>query len=146
MGLTPMQWKYIVSAPIVIGRGVSDASLDLDSSRAELKALVETCEKAKQEYKGNNLVQKAVIQCTNAASKDSRLETNPENLQAFLLELDSFLSRMPAMEAKEYKEFLYQLAENVAKAYSESFLGLGGSISRQEREVLEMMKRIFFKK
>ena len=48
---------------------------------------------------------------------------------------------LPIIEVKEFKEFSYQFAVDIANIASESFLGFGKKVSKKEETVLAFIEK-----
>ena len=138
---SPSEWEIVKEAPFLIGIIVSDYDLNAASSDKEFDAILSTFGDAQDKYKDNQLIQ-AVIDEMGGFSNVGRETTSRLNANEYFTRVANIVDeRAEPGEAKEFREFLYETAENTAKAFGEGFLGLGNKISEKEAYILRELKK-----
>ncbi len=105
---------------------------------------------AKLNYQDNQLIHNLLVD-TSDAEKTTQINEieNSENFEDFLENVLEKLKAAVAIahlkatpkEAQEYKEFLYEIANQIANASGEGIFGTGPKISQKEAIVLEQIKK-----
>lgn len=141
---TPEEWEMLVEAPFIIGFAVSDADMDPDSAYKEFDAMVAACADGEAQYQTNELIQEVLAKSGSISNVDGTEESlygsRPEAVSYFSKVTALLEEKHPGDESLEFRTFLYEIGERVAKAYGEGFLGLGNKISKKEAEMLGKLK------
>ncbi len=140
---TREDWEAILDAPFLIGLAVSDSDIHPEASSRELDALMKVCGKARDNYPENPLIMEALDEMGWLSQMDEP-EADPQEIRSHFEKiaviLDNFDREVSGHYGRQFKEFLFQVGLEVAKAYSEEFFGLGKKISDSEQTMLEMLR------
>lgn len=138
---SPTEWQMIVEAPFHIGILVSDFDLHPDSSNKEFDSILRSCGDAQEKYPQNSLIQEVLEDIGGYSNVGIGGDISGNAAEYFKGIADIVEKGVKAEEAKEYCKFLYEIAENTAKAYGEGFLGLGNKVSEKEAYILGVLKK-----
>ena len=138
---SPTEWQMIVEAPFHIGILVSDADLHPNSSQKEFDAILHSCGDAQEKYPNNSLIQEVLDDMGGYSNVGVSTDLSGNEAEYFKGIVKIVAKGAKPEEAKEFCEFLYEIAESTAKAYGEGFLGLGNKVSEKEAYILDVLKK-----
>ncbi len=155
---TEEEWGMIEDAAFSVGLTASIVDLNFWNYDREIQGLDEAMGEAEEVFKGNELIQDLMTQIDAEAEADEPAEQETGDLEyldmkgeqiaeAELKKIEKVVSlvseKATPQEAKEFRAFLYFLAEKVAKSGREGFLGLGPKgISGKEAAYLAKLKAV----
>lgn len=141
------EWRIVAMSPFSAGMAVTMADLTLVSAYKEAMALAGKLADSKDAYRDNELLTAVLSQSYESQKQPARKRRSPaEMMSDALAEVARAAalvdSRAPKAEAAEFKAFLYEVAEQVARASGEGWFGLGKKVSGRETECLAELKEI----
>ena len=146
---TNSEWNLLKQAITLIWLIVTASDFTLFSAFKEIFAFTQNIQNAELNYQDNQLIQGLLtdIYDENQETKINEIE-NAENFEDFLedalekLKAAVVIAQIKAThkEAQEYKEFLYEIANQIANASGEGIFGMGPKVSQKEAMVLEKLK------
>jgi hypothetical protein len=139
------EWDLLDDLPYLVGLSVSKADYSSTSYSKEFMALCDACREAKERYESNELLMSILSETMPEDSDDvTKEQLRMEELFEIFGKAVILIDRKcTAEEARQFKEFMYWLAQRVADASREGFLNLGKLVSDKEAEHLEKLKRTF---
>ncbi|MGD1804706.1 hypothetical protein ACP6PL_04590 [Dapis sp. BLCC M126] len=148
--LTDSEWELLLQAITLVSMIVIGSDFTLFSVVKEVFALPKIQKQTKYNYQNNQLIQDLLAD-TSDADKTTQINEieNSENFTDFLKDALEKLKAAVAIahlkanpiEAQEYKEFLYEIANQIANASGEGIFGTGPKVSQKEAIVLEQIKK-----
>jgi hypothetical protein len=135
---TEEEWRQILEAPPSAGMIVVTAQSG--GSIRESFSMAKAYTEARQRHGDSELLDEVVstkpeVDRTRAGSREEMKEHNLQNLRDAVAVLEA---KANAEEVGEYKRFIVGLAERVAEAHREGFMGLSGErVSDAERTAVE---------
>lgn len=147
---TDSEWELLLQAITLVSMTVIGSDFTLFSAVKEVFALQKIRKQTKSNYQNNQLIQDLLADTSDAEKKTQINEIeNSENFADFL---ENVLEKLKAavaiahlkatpIEAQEYKEFLYEIANQIANASGEGIFGTGPKVSQKEAIVLEQIKK-----
>lgn len=159
---TAEEWNLLVGAPFLAGLACSLADSTPQTFRKEMDTHIQSLQKAKETYKHNELII-AVLEeyykeeddeTTEEFDKNSEEEESVDDSDEEVMTIGERLEELKRVaeivdrkaqpeEAREFKQFLYDLAYKVADAAGEGFWGdWGNKISEQEKKFLEKLRTV----
>ncbi len=148
---TDSEWELLLQAITLVSMTVIGSDFTLFSAVKEVFALQKIRKKTKSNYQNNQLIQDLLADTSDAEKKTTQINEieNSENFADFL---ENALEKLKAavaiahlkatpIEAQEYKEFLYEIANEIANASGEGIFGTGPKVSHKEAIVLEQIKK-----
>lgn len=142
---TAEEWQAIKTAPPLVGAYIVTAGgMGAFSILKEMGAVIGAMQEASKTGSGGELVQAIMAELQESGEANVDLSTEGEDLAAARAAmLDEIRTAVALAEkagesATEYKAFLMQVADQVAKAAKEGgFLGFGGTlVSDEEKQAL----------
>jgi hypothetical protein len=137
---TEEEWKAVLQGPTSAGLLV--IASDPGGSVRESFSMAKAYGEARQEYGDSELLDTIVstkpeVDKTRAHSREELTERGLQHLRDAVALLEQ---KATPEEVEEYKRFIVTLAERVAEARKEGFLGLSGDrVSPEERTALEQI-------
>jgi len=143
---TPDDLQAAVQAPMKVGLAMALVDVGLVSTAMEAAALSQHVGQAATRYPHN-----AIIQAAFAAEDPLQLDLSragqdgsgtlfDKALVAVRQAIHRLAPKATAAEIREYKQFIYDCAEVVAKAAGQGLLGSGTKVSSREAEALARLK------
>ncbi len=135
------EWELVLSAPP--SAGVIVATAQRGGTFRESFSIAKAYTEARQRHGDSELLDEIV---SVKPEMDLKHYHSPEELERDLLQrlrdaVALVEQKATPEEAESYKRFIVDLAERVAEAHKEGFLGLSGErVSEAEREALEKIK------
>ena len=135
---TEEEWRQVLEAPPSAGMIVITA--ESGGSIRESFSMAKAYTEARQHHGESELLDEVVstkpeVDRTRAGSREELKEHNLQNLRDAVAVLET---KAGPEEVEEYKRFIVGLAERVAEAHREGFLGLSGErVSDAERAAVE---------
>lgn len=147
---TAEEINAIVSAPMQVGMAVALVDMGIISTAIEAAAMTRTIAGAAKKYPGNSIIQAAFADETLKDIKFERPEVQPEAIKsgayvdAAIAEAHRAMAivgdRATDAEIAEYKQFIYDCGEAVAKAAGSGLFGTGAKVSEAEAQTLAKLK------
>jgi len=147
---TPEEINAIVSAPMQVGMAVALVDMGVISTAIEAAAMTRTIAGAAKKYPGNSIIQTAFADEALKDLKFERPDVKPEEIksgayvEAAIAEAHQVLAmlrdRATEAEIMEYKQFIYDCGEAVAKAAGSGLFGTGAKVSESEAQTLDRLK------
>jgi hypothetical protein len=136
------EWDLLDDVPYLVGISVAKADYSTTSYAKEFVVLCDACRDAKERYKDNELLIAILSERMPEDSDDDMHDhlTMDEFFAILKRALDLIDSKCSAEEARQFREFLYWLAEGVAKAAKEGLFNLGKLISKKEADHLARLR------
>jgi hypothetical protein len=138
------EWSVVVGAPLLTAMMVVAA--DKGGSIRESVAVAKAYGEAREQYASEFMSALVATPPAAATKRPAKREELHDEAIAQLREAIAILERVASEdEVVEYKQFVYALAESVARAHKEGgFLGIGGKeISEPEQAALDEIAAIF---
>ena len=135
---TEEEWRQVLEAPPSAGMIVITA--ESGGSIRESFSMAKAYTEARQHHGESELLDEVVstkpeVDRTRAGSREELKEHNLQNLRDAVAVLET---KAGPEEVEEYKRFIVGLAERVAEAHREGFMGLSGErVSDAERAAVE---------
>lgn len=135
------EWKQVLEGPTSAGMIV--IASDRGGSVRESFSMAKTYTEARQQHGASELLDEIVaakpeMDKTRAGSVEQMREHSLQNIRDAVALLESKAS---AEDLDEYRKFVLALAERVAEARKEGFLGLSGErVSDEEKAALEEIR------
>ncbi len=149
---TDSEWELLLQAITLVLMIVISSDFTLFSAVKEVFALKKFSKQTKLNYQNNQLIHNLLAD-TSDSEKTTQINEieNSENFEDFLEDALEKLKAAVAIahlratprEAQEYKEFLYEVATQIANASGEGIFGTGPKVSKKEAIVLERLKIVF---
>ena len=135
------EWKLLGAAPYIVGFMTGAADMSAVSFAKEMTAMGAIINEAGKKFGYNELLRavlkdkdnKTIDEATKAELEGMSTSEVIDPLRNIALLLDTKATRE---EAEAFKRFLYEVAEKVAEASGEGFLGTGEKTSDAEYEFL----------
>ncbi|MGK7919725.1 MAG: hypothetical protein AB4080_06915 [Trichodesmium sp.] len=149
---TESEWQLLLQAITLVLMIVIASDLTFFSTVKEVFALNKIIKQVKLNYQHNQLIQDLLVDNSDRETKISINEIeNAENFADFLADgLEKLKAavaiahlKATSIEAQEYTEFLYEIANQIANVSGEEIFGTGPKVSEREALVLEQLKRAF---
>ena len=149
---TKSEWQLLLQAITLVLMIVIASELTFFSAVKEVFALNTIIKRLRLNYQHNQLIQDLLVDYADAETKIKINEIeNAENFADFLedglekLKAAVAIANLKAtpIEAQEYKEFLYEIANEIAHTSGEGIFGTGPKVSEREAIVLEQLKIAF---
>ncbi|MGD1704978.1 hypothetical protein [Dapis sp. BLCC M229] len=147
---TNSEWELLLQAITLVSMIIISSEFTLFSAVKEVFTFSAEIKHAKLNYQHNQLIYNLLIDASDTEKKTQINEIeNSENFEDFLENVLEKLKAAVAIahlkatlkEAQEYKEFLYEIANQIANASGEGIFGTGPKISQKEALVLEQIKK-----
>lgn len=141
------EWTLICAGPTLAGVGVTVLDPGLVSSYQETRSIVKTIAASKEHYTKNTLVQSVISEIEGHTEEDVKADralSAEQIVQRVKLINDVLVKKAPEVEANEFKNFLYDVADHSAHAAG-GFLGLGQKVSGDEANYLKTLEGLLFK-
>ncbi|NEP77552.1 MAG: hypothetical protein F6K17_20170 [Okeania sp. SIO3C4] len=148
---TNSEWELLLQAITLVSMIIITSEFTLFSAVKEVFTFNKEVKHAKLNYQDNQLIQNLLVD-TFDAEKTTQINEieNAVNFTDFLEDAQEKIKAAVAIarlkatpkEAQEYKEFLYEIATQIANASGEGIFGTGPKISQQEAIVLERLKML----
>ena len=147
---TDSEWDLLLQAITLVSMIVIASDFTLFSAVKEVFTLRKITNQTKLNYQNNQLIQDLLADTSDG---DKTTQINEiENSENFVDFLENVLEKLKAavaiahlkatpIEAQEYKEFLYEIANQIANASGEGIFGTGPKVSEKEAIVLEQIKK-----
>lgn len=158
---TEEQWQLLADAPRCAAMGVVVIDFGLVDFAKEAAVMVRFAQQAQATYAHNPLIQGVLAETTSPERStgwhvpwrslgDGLLpgrRSRPERIASELLaRIEAAVALLDEhaepSEAREFKEFLYDYADRVARASGEGFLGRGDKVSRKEAAFLRRLRTV----
>ncbi|MDJ0520322.1 MAG: hypothetical protein QNJ74_30075 [Trichodesmium sp. MO_231.B1] len=147
---TNSEWQLLLQAITLVSMIIIASEFTVFSAIKEVFTFSKEIKHAKLNYQDNQLIHNLLVD-TSDAEKTTQINEieNSENFEDFLENVLEKLKAAVAIahlkatlkEAQEYKEFLYEIAHQIANASGEGIFGTGPKISQKEALVLEQIKK-----
>lgn len=146
---TDSEWKLLLQAITLVSIIIIASDFTLFSVVKEIFTFSKEIKHAKLNYQDNQLIHNLLVDTSDTAKKTQINEIeNAVNFPEFLEDAQEKIKAAVAIahlkatpkEAQEYKEFLYEIATQIANASGEGIFGTGPKISQQEAIVLERLR------
>lgn len=142
--------KAIVSAPMEVGMAVATVDLGIISTAIEAAAMTKTIAGAAKKYPNNSIIQAAFSDESLKQTKIDKPDVKAEDVKsgAYVNQAIAEANEVIAMlqdkatdtEIAEYKQFIYDCGETVAKAAGSGLFGTGAKVSEAEAQTLAQLK------
>ena len=144
---TNSEWQLLLQAITLVSMIIIASEFTLFSAVKEVFTFNKEVKHAKLNYQDNQLIQNLLVDIAQKTTQINEIE-NAVNFPEFLEDAQEKIKAAVAIthlkatpkEAQEYKEFLYEIATQIANASGEGIFGTGPKISQQEAIVLERLK------
>ena len=147
---TPEELKTILQAPMMFGLAVALVDMGIVSTAIEAAAMSKQIAGAAEKYPHNSIMQAAFAETNAKKLKLNKPEVRSEDIQSGEI-VDQALTminaalrvvrdRAPDRDVEEYKQFIYDCSEAVAKAAGSGLFGTGAKVSAKEAEALAKLK------
>jgi hypothetical protein len=147
---TPEEIKAIIAAPMNVGMAVAMVDMGIISTAIEIAAMAKEMAGAAKQYPHNTIIQAAFSEDSLKQTQLDKPEIKPEDVQsgAFIDQaiaqanqvVASLQSQATETEITEYKQFIYDCGNAVAKAAGSGLFGSGAKVSQAEAETLARLK------
>ncbi|NEO52175.1 MAG: hypothetical protein F6K54_03205 [Okeania sp. SIO3B5] len=146
---TNSEWQLLLQAITLVSMIIIASEFTLFSAVKEVFTFKKEVKHAKLNYQDNQLIQNLLVDIAEKTTRINEIE-NAVNFPEFLEDAQEKIKAAVAIadlkatpkEAQEYKEFLYEIATQIANASGEGIFGTGPKISQQEAIVLERLKML----
>ncbi|NEP87394.1 MAG: hypothetical protein F6K18_11480 [Okeania sp. SIO2C2] len=146
---TNSEWELLLQAITLVSMIIITSEFTLFSAVKEVFTFNKEIKHAKLNYQDNQLVHNLLVDIAEKTTRINEIE-NAVNFTEFLEDAQEKIKAAVAIahlkatpkEAQEYKEFLYEIATQIANASGEGIFGTGPKISQQEAIVLERLKML----
>ncbi|MDJ0554088.1 MAG: hypothetical protein QNJ68_06555 [Microcoleaceae cyanobacterium MO_207.B10] len=146
---TNSEWNLLKQAITLTWLIVTASDFTLFSAFKEIFTFTKKIKNAQLYYQHNQLIQGLLADISDEETETKINEVeSAENFEDFLedglekLKAAVAIAHLKATpkEAQEYKEFLYEIANQIANASGEGLFGMGPKVSQKEAIVLEQVK------
>ncbi|NEQ76720.1 MAG: hypothetical protein F6K23_29015 [Okeania sp. SIO2C9] len=146
---TNSEWQLLLQAITLVSMIIIASEFTLFSTVKEVFTFSQEIKHAKLNYQDNQLIQNLLVDIAEKTTQINEIE-NAVNFTDFLEDAQEKIKAAVAIahlkatpkEAQEYKEFLYEVATQIANASGEGIFGTGPKVSQQEAIVLERLKML----
>jgi hypothetical protein len=149
---TPEDLQAIATAPMMTGLSVAMVDMGLISTAIEAAAMAKEIGGAAQKYPTNSIIQAAFSEAAlkGGQVKLEKPDIKPEAVESGAIIDDAIATinaalqvvegQASAEEIAEYKQFIYDCGEAVAKAAGSGLFGSGTKVSAKEAAALDRLK------
>ena len=147
---TPTEIQSIVSAPMNVGMAVAMVDMGIISTAIEAAAITNQITGAAEKYPENSIIQAAFSTESLKRIDIQKPTVRPEDIKsgAFVTQAVTQVStvtelltgRATEAEIAEYKQFVYDCGDAVARAAGSGLFGTGAKVSEAEAATLAKLK------
>lgn len=148
---TASEWQQLEQSIGLVAGAINTADFTFFSFLKEVFVLTNYLDKAKSEYKDNELITSLLETVTKEDYKQQtenakkvEVETFEEFIEAACQALREVVAiadkKATPQEAEGYRKFLYEVADKVANASGSGWFGTGVKVSKTESFVLDKFK------
>ncbi|MGD1942996.1 MAG: hypothetical protein ACFB0G_16990 [Leptolyngbyaceae cyanobacterium] len=147
---TPTEIQSIVSAAMNVGMAVAMVDMGIVSTAIEAAAITNQITGAAEKYPGNSVIQAAFSTESLRKIDIQKPKVQPEDIKsgAFVTQAVTQVSTVAEMlkgratetEIVEYKQFVYDCGDAVARAAGSGLFGTGAKVSEAEAATLTKLK------